>query len=148
MPDKIFVPNFTGYWRESNKSDLPCISGVYCVHECFYDPFKKKVFLNEIIYIGESDDINEDVSKLSNLTQYLRPEHELCYSFGRIVAENRKRVQNYLIRMFKPPANTQYWKSISFDKLLTDQLTLLLTYKPDIPNRIKNIANPRSITVK
>jgi len=119
MTEQTFTPDFVGYWRNIDRGGLPMESGVFCVYECYYDSYKKKVYLNELIYIGESNNVNRAVfnhDKLTEWTKFVRPGHELCYSFCALERENRKRVAAALIYLHKPPANEEYRNNFPFPK--------------------------------
>ena len=119
MSTQLFNPNFVGYWRESNKNELPKSSGIFCVFDCFYDPTNKRVYLRSLIYIGESNDVNQAVKnheKRKHWAEYVWWGNELCYSFCPVEAEDRERVKAALIYIHKPPVNVAYRNSFPFEK--------------------------------
>ena len=58
MAEQTFNQDFKGYRRESKISTLPTNSGVYGVYRCIFNKDRETVTLNELIYIGKADDLN------------------------------------------------------------------------------------------
>lgn len=119
MAEQTFNQIFDGYWRESNKGGLPEKSGVYCVYDCKYNILTKKVTLNKLIYIGESENVNQRIAnheKLKDWEKKLSENSELCYSFSPVDLDSITRVEAALINFHKPICNTQYLENFPFDK--------------------------------
>jgi excinuclease UvrABC nuclease subunit len=123
MAEKSFNQSFEGYWREPNKGSLPQKSGVYCVYECTFNQAKKNVSIHELIYIGESEDVNKRVSnheKLKDWEKHVRKGNQLCYCFTEVDDDDRDRVEAALINKHKPPENTEYKNDFPFDTTSLD----------------------------
>ena len=107
-----------GYWREVNKDDIPKKSGVYCVYECKYNEQEGTVSLKKLLYIGESEDVNDRVSnheKLNEWKKYVGSGNTLCYLFSQVDSPDRERVEAALIYEHKPPVNTEYKDKFPYD---------------------------------
>lgn len=110
---KDYELNFDGYYREVNKSGLPEKAGVYCVYTCKYNPVEKNLRDLFLIYIGESENINERHKDNSHehyedFKLYLENGETLCYSYTLIPnEEDRKRCEAALIYEMQPPINEQ-----------------------------------------
>ena len=52
---------FDGFWRESNKVWITPCAGIYCVYACTFLTDVQKVRLDELLYIGQSENINERI---------------------------------------------------------------------------------------
>ncbi|WP_339171851.1 GIY-YIG nuclease family protein [Anoxybacillus sp. FSL W8-1294] len=119
MAEKIFNVDFKGYWREPNIRGIPEESGVYCVYECKHNVSNKTVTIHRLIYIGESDNVNERIKnheKWDEWKQYVGLGRELCFSFGYVESTYRERVEAALIYEHKPPVNVEYKSCFPFDK--------------------------------
>ena len=119
MAAQTFTIELDGYWREANKGSIPAKSGVYCVYSCVHNANEKTVSIKKLIYIGESEDVNDRVSaheKLPDWKKHLKSGEVLCYSFGGVTATNRARCEAAIIFKHKPPENTEYVSSFPFDQ--------------------------------
>lgn len=72
MAAQTFSIEFDGYWREPNKGSVPAKSGIYCVYSCVYDAQGKTVSLKKLIYIGESENVNERLANHEKLPDWQR----------------------------------------------------------------------------
>ncbi|ENO3979178.1 GIY-YIG nuclease family protein [Aeromonas veronii] len=122
---------FEGYWREANKEHVPSKSGIYCVYRCTHDAVKKEVSLHQLIYIGESQDVQSRLAnheKLDSWKKYLKQGETLCYSFGAVPSSDRVRCEAALIFHHQPPVNTEYTGEFNYPEtsiVLTGETTLL-----------------------
>lgn len=99
---KEFTLDFDGYFIDMN--DLPTYGGVYCVYSGSYDPKTDKVFVEELVYIGEAENIqkrhtdgHEHQKDFDKAVKGI-PNGKVLYSTAKIENENdRKRVENALI---------------------------------------------------
>lgn len=79
---------FDGFWREPNKAWITPCAGIYCVYACTYLLEAKKVHLDELLYIGQSENVNERImshEKAALWKSCLNPSQELCYSVAEVV---------------------------------------------------------------
>ena len=121
MAEQTFNQEFKGFVREPNKGSLPSTGGIYCVHECTYNTSESTVTLHKIIYIGESEDINDRVNnheRLKDWQKHVRAGNELCYSYTTIGSNDRERVEAAFISHHRPIENTEYKDSFPFDKTI------------------------------
>ena len=118
MAEQSFNQSFNGYWREPNKGSLPKESGVYCVYECTFNEAQNNISVHKLIYIGESENVNERISeheRLKDWEKHVRKGNQLCYSITEVDGTNRERVEAAYINAHKPPENTEYRDDFPFD---------------------------------
>lgn len=117
--------------REPNKSGIPSKSGIYCVYECTHNVQEKTVTIHKLIYIGESENVNQRIAnheKKKDWEKHVRQGDELCYSFSPVDSYYRVRVEAAFIYRHQPPVNTEYKGDFPFDKTIVKsegQITLL-----------------------
>jgi len=119
MAAEIIKIKFQGYWRDKDKSGVPALSGVYCVYECKYNKIKNTVSLLTLIYIGESDNVQERIAnhkKYQDWLKHVRYDNELCFSFGPIASADRERAESAMVFKHKPPENDEYVDSFPFNR--------------------------------
>jgi len=119
MAEQSFTQNFDGYWRESNKNGLPKQSGIYCVYECTYNESTKYVSITKLLYIGESEDVNQRIANHERLEDWKKQLSKgciLCYSFTPISSNFRTRVEAALIKAHRPICNTEYVNEFPFER--------------------------------
>ena len=119
---KEYNLEFKGYYREVNKTSLPEQAGVYCVYTCKYNPTEKSVENLFLIYIGESENINErhkdeNHEHYKDFKSYLESGETLCYSYALVPNdEDRKRCEAALIYEMQPPINEQSTETFNYPK--------------------------------
>lgn len=119
MATQICNVKIRGYWRDRNKSGVPCYPGVYFVYEANYDKQSETITLHRLIYIGEADDVNQRIShheKYEEWKKYVDEGNELCFSAGKVEGDMRKRVEAAYVYTHKPPVNTEFNDSFPFDE--------------------------------
>ena len=119
MAEKTFSVNFDGYWREPNISGIPIESGIYCVYECTFSKESKTVNICRLIYIGESENVNDRVAKHEKWPDWKKEigsGKEICISFSKVGSSDRNRVEAAMIFKHKPPVNSDYISKFPFDK--------------------------------
>jgi len=119
MAAATFNLSIQGYWRDINKAGIPSHSGVYFVYVATYDATSNNVTLHNLIYIGESDNVNARIQtheKYDIWRRYLGVGQELCFSTGRVDGKDRFRVEAAYIFKHKPPVNTEYVNNFPFDQ--------------------------------
>ncbi len=110
---------FKGYRRKPKISSLPDESGVYCVYTCTYDKQEKTVSLRSLLYIGESEDINDRIGNHERWDDWedeLDDDEVICFSYATLSANIRKRAEAALIYKHEPPLNTEFIDSFPFDE--------------------------------
>ena len=115
---KTISLEFDGYWREVNKGSVPARSGIYLVYVCKYNELQKEVKLNELTYIGESDNVRDRIENHEKWPEWRRrvPEgSEICFSFAGVSSPDRERAEAALIYYHKPPCNDEYIDSFPFE---------------------------------
>ena len=131
MTEITVIINFDGYWLDENKGDLPEKSGIYCVYECTYNKQENIVNVQKLIYIGEAENVKNRVANhenYKNWVKHVRLGNELCFSFGRVGATDRARVEAAMIFKHEPPENDEYIDSFPYDRttMLLSGMTALL----------------------
>lgn len=102
--------SFKGYWREDRRSFIPHITGVYLVYRCIHDPILNTVSLRDLIYIGQSKDVNERIEQHCHESQFrsvVNVGETLCFSVAEVPSEDLNLVENALLFAQKPGLNTQ-----------------------------------------
>ena len=115
MAHQTFEQNHEGFWIE--KTSLPKESGIYFVYECTKND--NSVSIHKLIYIGESENINNRVTnheKLNDWSKHVKKGNVLCYSFTLVNNNNRERVEAAFIYFHKPPENTEYINRFPYHK--------------------------------
>lgn len=100
---------FEGYWREIKKDDVPPKPGIYCVYTC--EISNGKLSSLELIYIGESSNVNDRVANHERLPEWkelLNPGGTLCYSFANIASPRREIAEAAMIYKHQPLTNHEY----------------------------------------
>ncbi|RQQ28075.1 GIY-YIG nuclease family protein [Burkholderia stagnalis] len=119
MAAQSYDIEFKGYRLESKKAGIPAGSGIYCVYRGVYNAKADTVSLKELIYIGESADINARVvshDRLDDWSDRLQAGEILCYSYALVPSADRLRVEAALIHKHTPPLNTEYSNAFPFDE--------------------------------
>lgn len=113
---------FGGYYRDCNKSGLPEKTGIYCVYKCKYNHKEKTLYDLSLLYIGESENINERHKEnkhehYDDFCSYLGNNETLCYSYA-LVSDDGDRMQceAALIYKMQPPINTQNKDEFLYEK--------------------------------
>ena len=122
---KTISLEFDGYWREVNKGGIPAESGIYGVYACTYNKEQNTVSLRELVYVGESSDVNSRISnheRLSDWKKRLRVGETLCYSFAKVEGNDRLRAEAAVISITSLPATSS---TNTLSHLLTQRLRLL-----------------------
>lgn len=115
---KTISLDFSGYWREINKEWIPEESGVYCVYACTYNRDHQNLSIRELLYVGESGNVNERISnheKTSDWKRRLRVGEVLCFSMACVGAKDRNQAEAAVINHHKPSCNTEYKYSFPYD---------------------------------
>ena len=132
--NQTFTIKIDGYWREKSIAGIPSHSGVYFVYVCTPNEAKGSVSLDKLIYIGESEDVNDRIStheKWTDWKKHVGTNQELCFSTGPVISANRFRVEAAYIFKHKPVENVEYKYSFPFDQTTISSLgetALLNTY--------------------
>jgi hypothetical protein len=124
MTEQVYNVEFDGYWRDIHKIGIPAKSGVYCVYLCKYNTSENTVTLHKLLYIGESNNVNNRINgedskpheKYAEWKKYVDGENEICFSFAEVDSVIRERVEAALIFHHKPIVNTQYKETFPFDR--------------------------------
>lgn len=116
---RSFGMTFEGYWRDENEGGLPSLSGIYCVYICVDHPSTNEVRLEELIYIGEADDLKVSVAhheKRPTWQAHLQPGQDLCYSFAHVAPADRQRCAAALIFQHQPRDNDRFRGTFPFEE--------------------------------
>lgn len=138
---EIVELEFNGYRREMAKEKTPLkSSGVFCVYRASYNTERNTVKLQEIIYIGNASNVQEEIKNTEMVevwTKHLRFGEELCYSYAAVENDLKERVEAALIYKHKPVLNGNYKRDFPFDDIVLklSGKTALLSTKFQIKRR-------------
>ena len=132
MAARTFNVTINGYRRDEDKNGLPKVSGVYFVYVAKYNTKEDNVTLISLLYIGESDDINNRIANHERYNDWKKKVNsgdELVFSYSSIPGDDRFRVEAAYIFERKPPLNVEYKNNFPFDqtKITSSGKTALLT---------------------
>lgn len=99
---------FKGYWRNENQENIPEVSGIYLVYKCIYNSETKTVKLNELMYIGQAENIRTRIVNHEKIKAFLaecKTGETLCYSIAEVKKEDLDIVENALIFAQQPNLN-------------------------------------------
>ena len=100
---------FEGFWREPNKAWITPCAGIYCVYACTYLSDVQKVYLERLLYIGQSENVNDRIvahEQWPLWKAYLQPSQELCYSVAEVQQSAIRDIcEAALVYETKPPCN-------------------------------------------
>jgi len=102
--------NFHGYYLEARLPNVPHTSGVYIFYRCIDNG--KTVSLQELLYIGKATDLQQRIGDHFKITDplrldiYLKFGEVLCFSYAEYDTRSIDVIENGLIFMQKPRANT------------------------------------------
>lgn len=108
---------FEGYWLEKNKTGIPAKSGVYMVYRSKYDSSSDRVTLLDIIYIGQSENVQSRIvnhDRRNDFQKTLSADETLSYAFAPVSSPDIDVVEKALIISQKPPLNDQIKSNIDF----------------------------------
>ena len=118
MNFKSYILNFRGYWLFGDVEGIPNKPGIYCVYNCINMPENNTVYINRLLYIGESENVQkriEDHEKKQIWEMQCAKGEELCFSYGSVCyevsTEDRRRIEEALIFKHMPPCNQEYVNS-------------------------------------
>ena len=136
MTAKSYSLTYDGYWRELKIGSIPAQSGVYSVYACRHNASAGTVTIRKLIYIGESQNVRDRISKhekWNDWRRHLNAGEVLCFNFAPISVD-RERVEAALINHLKPPENTEYTNTFPYPQttvrtsgkntLLSDKFTV------------------------
>lgn len=105
---RTFNLHFEGSILDENRSSLPTYSGIYIVYRGVLFPNVKMVRCDQILYIGQSNDIRRRLSvhdKRTEFLKYVKEGEVLFYSYAKADRDDLDRIENALIYNHKPPLN-------------------------------------------
>lgn len=111
---------FEGYWLEKNKTGIPAKSGVYMVYRSKYDASSDRVTLLDIIYIGQSENVQSRIvnhDRRNDFLKTLSADETLSYAFAPVSSQDIDVVEKALIIAQKPPLNDQIKSNIDFSDM-------------------------------
>ena len=118
MATKTISLYFDGYWMEPEISEVPKQSGIFVVYACAKDAQEAAFVLKKVIYIGESENVNQRIAKYKEWPFWKNHcgAHQICFSFAHVADQYRKRSEAALIYKHKPPVNERYIVTYPFDE--------------------------------
>lgn len=115
---KHFKLSFKGYWRAEKRDYIPHITGIYLVYRCTYVRSNDSVALSELVYIGQSEDVNRRIQEHCVDPEFVGALHEgetLCFSIAEVNHFDLDIVENALIYAQKPRLNTEGVNHYSYE---------------------------------
>lgn len=115
---KTYNVTFKGYRLEKDAEGLPEYSGIYIAYRCIYDSDTNKVTLNELIYIGQSENLKNRIASHKNsedLSKCCLENETICYSYASVSLNDLDIVENALVFAQKPRINTQLKNNYNFE---------------------------------
>ena len=110
--------SFKGYWREEKRQYIPHFTGIYLVYSCKYCQSEDAVSLSDLIYIGQSEDVNSRISdhcQKNDFTPTLKEGETLCFSVAAVNHELLDLVENALVCAQKPTCNKRLTDSYRYE---------------------------------
>ena len=96
------------------------MSGVYGVYACTHDPSENTVSIRKLVYVGESENVQNRVAKHEKWDEWHRhllSGEEICFNAALISGNaDRVRAEAAMIYKHKPPCNTEYVSSFPYDE--------------------------------
>lgn len=119
MPELTIVVNINGYWRDTQRMNMPESPGIYFVYESRFNAVDETIDLLRIIHIGEGSDIRQMVRFHELRPMWLNaiePGTGLSYSCATLDSYNRARVAAAYIFMHQPVENRENQGTFSYDR--------------------------------
>lgn len=105
-----FTINVQGYYLDESRKDFPLSSGIYFVYRGIHDIERNRAILNELIYIGETDNLRQRHNEHDRREDFLNTLGEgevlfYCYAKTSCTEEDRKQIESALIYAILPSLN-------------------------------------------
>lgn len=99
-----------GYFKQDMMGGVPSYPGIFIVYRGIHDIVRNMAILKELIYIGETSNLNLSLNNQDNIslyTQSLRESETLffCYAEYQGTDEERHNISNMLIEITLPSLN-------------------------------------------
>lgn len=124
MSSKFSIQQEPGFYLDQDKSSMPAVPGIYVVYRCNYDSFMDTVDVKEILYIGESRNVNACLNGTTDHSSEYEYYDEIAKQAGRANSicygmipmqeysdEERKWIKDAMIYSQQPPLNKGIEKS-------------------------------------
>ncbi len=120
---KNFTINVQGYYLDESRKNFPLSSGIYFVYRGIHDKERKRAILNELIYIGETDNLFQRHNEHDRRQDFLNTLGEgevlfYCYAKTNCTEKERKQIESALIYTILPSLNKK--STTSFDYPTTE----------------------------
>lgn len=131
-----FQLDIQGYFRDQSRGGFPHSSGIYFVYRGVFVPHLKTVTLIELLYIGETADLNQrhnEHHKRDEFITKLQEGEELFYSFAlveNLTHKQRLRIEATLIYELRPPLNVRNVETYDFGRTIVNVLGDRHAYVP------------------
>ena len=110
--------DFKGYRLDADVRTLSNVSGIYIVYRCLYDSIKNIVDIKELLYIGQTYNLRDNLMNHDKKLRWLKECSEketLCYAYAEVEKDKLDRVENGLIFMQKPRMNEILTDSYNYE---------------------------------
>lgn len=116
---KTFIINVQGYYQDKSRNNFPMSSGIYFVYRGILQKENNRAILNELIYIGETDNLykrHNDHDRREDFLNTLGEDEMLfyCYSITDCSDEDRKIIESALIYKILPSLNEKSTKTFNY----------------------------------
>lgn len=116
-----FKLNIQGYYRDEIRGRFPNVACVYFVYRGILNLEDKTCSLKELIYIGQTGDLNKRFSEHEKREDFLslcEKGEMLFYTYAQIAGDEnaRKRIEATLIYELQPQLNQQAMESFAYQE--------------------------------
>lgn len=116
---KSFSIYVNGYFLDESRKKFPSVSGIYFVYRGVYDKENNRAILNELIYIGETDNLFQRHNDHDCRQDFLNTLGEgevlfYCYAETSCSEGERKQIESALIFAILPSLNKKGTTSFDF----------------------------------
>lgn len=120
------IVHIEGYWLLENiRCDLKT-KGIFFIYECIYHQKTDTVEIKDLLYIGSSDNLKNEIESViskTNILEILPNNRKLCCSYAAIMDPTlRQRIVNQYIHFMKPKLNQSIpiqWDEIDYSSVIS-----------------------------
>ena len=105
-----YLINVQGYYKQDMMNGVPSVPGIFIVYRGIHDTNRNRAILKELIYIGETSNLNISMNNHDNINYYsqsLQNGETLFFCFAQYQGTNqdRKIIANMMIAVTLPSLN-------------------------------------------
>ena len=109
MPLEVQIA-LQGCWIDQNRYGIPALQGVYFVYACEYFHEKNSVTLKRLLYVGQSENVNQRLLEHEGLLDWrthLLEGEMLCFAVAQVEGSVLSDVEAAMIYVLKPSCNAE-----------------------------------------